>query len=133
MYWVSDTLIRMKNAGANNKVSTVVKGSKFCLEILRVLKETGYVLDYVNDEKQNCTVFLKYYAKNPLIKTVKFISTPKNKKYGSWRRFPKYMQGGKTLVVSTDSGVMTGNEAFAKQKGGEMLFCLEVDLNRRFK
>lgn len=132
MYWVSDTLIRMKNANSNGKPNVVVKGTKFCLEILRVLKESGYIFDYKNDEKQNCTVTLKYYKRAPLVKNIKFISTPKNRRYGSWKEFSKYMKGFKTLVVSTTSGVMTGNEAISRQIGGEMLFWIDIDMDKRF-
>lgn len=126
MYWVADTITRIKNANILNKKTVSVRGTKFCLSILDVLKEQGYIKGFSceNDLKQTCVVELAYYNKQPLVKNVKHISTPKSRQYRSWKDLPRYMNGYKTLIVSTNEGVMSGVDAVNKQIGGEVLFWI---------
>lgn len=130
MNWLTDCIIRIKNAGAIAKTSVEVRGSKVCLKILEVLKNEGFIVDFVIKEeterglKQACNVVLSYYKDIPLIKNVKFVSTPKNRIHKKCEELKKYMHDFKFCVVSTNKGIMSCKDAIESNLGGEVLFWI---------
>lgn len=130
MNWLTDCVIRIKNAGASMKSSVEVRGTKVCLKVLQVLKDEGFITDFYMKEnserglKQACNVELKYFKNTPLINNVKFVSTSKNRVHKKCIALRRYMDNFKFAVVSTDKGIVPVKEAIESNLGGEVLFWM---------
>ena len=121
---IADMLTRIRNANQRKHATVLVPSSKIKLEILRVLKEEGYISDFVKieDEKQGMiSITLKYVNKTSVIKGLKRISKPGLKVYAKRNELPKVLNGLGVAVVSTSGGVMSDREARQKNLGGEVL------------
>ena len=121
---IADMLTRIRNANLRKHPTVSVPASKIKLEILRVLKEEGYISDFVKieDDKQGMiSITLKYVNKTSVIKGLKRISKPGLKVYAKRNELPKVLNGLGVAVVSTSGGVMSDREARQKNLGGEVL------------
>ena len=121
---IADMLTRVRNAIQRKHATVLVPASKLKLEILRVLKEEGYISNYekIEDEKQGMiSITLKYVEKTPVIKGLKRISKPGLKVYAKRNELPKVLNGLGVAIVSTSGGVMSDREARQKNLGGEVL------------
>ena len=121
---IADMLTRIRNANLRKHPTVSVPASKIKLEILRVLKEEGYISDFVKieDEKQGMiSITLKYVNKTSVIKGLKRISKPGLKVYAKRNELPKVLNGLGVAIVSTSGGVMSDREARQKNLGGEVL------------
>ena len=121
---IADMLTRVRNAIQRKHATVLVPASKLKLEILRVLKEEGYISDFekIEDEKQGMiSITLKYVEKTPVIKGLKRISKPGLKVYAKRNELPKVLNGLGVAIVSTSGGVMSDREARQKNLGGEDL------------
>jgi small subunit ribosomal protein S8 len=121
---IADMLTRIRNANLRKHPTVSVPASKIKLDILRVLKEEGYISDFVKieDEKQGMiSITLKYVNKTSVIKGLKRISKPGLKVYAKRNELPKVLNGLGVAVVSTSGGVMSDREARQKNLGGEVL------------
>lgn len=129
MNWLTDSIIRIKNAGTAGKSSVEVRGTKFCLNVFKALKADGFISDFALKEKsvlkQACEVKLAYFKDVPLIKKLKFVSTPKNRIYKQSDQLKKYVHSFKFALVSTNKGVMSAKDAIEANLGGELLFWME--------
>lgn len=122
---VSDLLTRIRNASAARHDSVDVPSSKLKLEIVRILKEEGYVSGYhqVQDNKQGMIRIQLRYAtgKNPVISSIERVSRPGCRVYADKSEIPSVLGGLGVCVVSTSQGVFTGKQAQEKGLGGEVL------------
>jgi small subunit ribosomal protein S8 len=121
---IADMLTRIRNANQRKHATVLVPSSKIKLEILRVLKEEGYISDFakIEDEKQGMiSITLKYVNKTSVIKGLKRISKPGLKVYAKRNELPKVLNGLGVAIVSTSGGVMSDREARQKNLGGEVL------------
>ena len=121
---IADMLTRIRNANQRKHATVLVPSSNIKLEILRVLKEEGYISDFakIEDEKQGMiSITLKYVNKTSVIKGLKRISKPGLKVYAKRNELPKVLNGLGVAVVSTSGGVMSDREARQKNLGGEVL------------
>jgi small subunit ribosomal protein S8 len=95
------------------------------LEIIRILKEEGYVSNYTlaPDNKQGVIrVFLRYApGKIPVISSLTRVSRPGCRVYADKTHIPKILGGMGVCVVSTSQGLLTGKKAQQKGLGGEVL------------
>ena len=121
---VADLLTRIRNGQQAGKTEVKVAASKLKAEILRVLKEEGYIADFVrNDEdgKPVLTVQLKYYQGRPVIERLQRVSRPGLRIYKGSDDLPRVMNGLGVAIVSTPKGVMTDRAARASRVGGEVI------------
>ena len=121
---IADMLTRIRNANLRKHPTVSVPASKIKLEILRVLKEEGYISDFVKieDEKQGMiSITLKYVNKTSVIKGLKRISKPGLKVYAKRNELPKVLNGLGVAIVSTSRGVMSDRSARKENLGGEVL------------
>lgn len=121
---IADMLTRIRNAIQRKHATVLVPASKLKLEILRVLKEEGYISDFekIEDEKQGMiSITLKYVEKTPVIKGLKRISKPGLKVYAKRNELPKVLNGLGVAIVSTSRGVMSDRSARKENLGGEVL------------
>lgn len=121
---VSDLLTRIRNA-CNARHETVdVPSSKMKLEIVRILKEEGYIsgFTHIQDEKQGIIrIQLKYAGKNAVISSLERVSRPGCRVYVGKSDIPSVIGGLGICIVSTSRGIFTGKQAHEKGLGGEVL------------
>lgn len=122
---ISDMLTRIRNAQRANKVSVNMPSSKLKVAIASVLKEEGYIEDYVVSagSKPVLEIQLKYYAGRPVIERIQRVSRPGLRVYKGSNDIPNVMNGLGVMIVSTSKGVMTDRKARENGVGGELL-CL---------
>lgn len=122
---IADLLTRIRNAIAAKHETVDIPSSKIKLEIVRILKEEGYISNYsVSDEKKQgvIRVHLRYAAgKVPVISSLVRVSRPGCRVYANKSRIPTVLGGMGVCVVSTSQGLFSGRQAQEKGLGGEVL------------
>lgn len=121
---VADMLTRIRNGQQAKHQSVTLHSSKLKVEIARVLKEEGYILDYsvepLEKNLKSITIQLKYYHGKPVIERIKRISRPGLRVYKSSKDLTS-VPGFGISVLTTSQGVMTHIKAKLKGIGGELL------------
>jgi small subunit ribosomal protein S8 len=121
---IADMLTRIRNAQSANKTSVTMPSSKLKGAIALVLKDEGYIDDFVvhaNEGKPLLDISLKYYAGRPVIEKIERVSRPGLRIYRPNDGIPTVMNGLGVAIVSTSKGVMTDRKARAAGIGGEVL------------
>ncbi|MBP5445770.1 MAG: 30S ribosomal protein S8 [Acholeplasmatales bacterium] len=121
---IADLLTRIRNANKMHHEKVSIPSSTLKLNILKVLKEEGFITDYkvIEDNKQNTIeVTLKYNNNEAVIKGLRRISKPGLRKYTDVDNLPKVLHGLGIAIISTSKGVMTDSEARKQKVGGEVL------------
>ena len=122
---LSDMLARIKNAHRANKKFTHCYSSKLNNNVLSVLKEEGYIIDFNNIKEREGINFikieLKYHQGAPVIKRIKRISKPGIRVYSKIKELQKSYGGLGISILSTPKGVMSDNQARINNVGGEIL------------
>jgi small subunit ribosomal protein S8 len=121
---ISDMLTRIRNAQAVEKLAVQVPASRVKRDILKVLKEEGYIEGYAEatvDGKPVLDVRLKYYAGRPVIERLERASRPGLRQYRGRGKIPQVLGGLGTVIVSTSKGVMSDRAARQAGLGGEVL------------
>lgn len=122
---IADMLTRIRNAIAANHQRVDIPGSKLKLEVARVLKEEGYINNYVTKGegiKYVIRIFLRYDAKGTSsITHLSRVSKPGRRVYVGSNDVPKVLGGYGINIVSTSKGLMSGKKARQANVGGEIL------------
>ena len=122
---IADMLTRIRNANQMRYKEVEVPASKIKLEIAKILKETGFIVDYKikkNDTQDTIVLFLKYgQNKERVITGLKRISKPGLRVYANAKEMPRVLNGLGIAIVSTSKGIMTDKEAREANLGGEVL------------
>ncbi len=122
---IADMLTRIRNANQMRYKEVEVPASKMKLEIARILKEEGFVVDFKvkKNNVQNIIVLsLKYGEKKERVITgLKRISKPGLRVYAKAEEVPTVLNGLGIAIMSTSNGVMTGKDAKKQSLGGEVL------------
>ncbi len=121
---ISDMLTTIRNGLKARLFSVEIPASNLKGEIARVMKEAGYIADYVmtSEFPKKLVITLKYTAKAvPVITELKRISKPGLRKYVSTSQVPAVLDGMGLAILSTSKGVMSGAEAKKAKLGGEII------------
>jgi small subunit ribosomal protein S8 len=121
---IADMLTRIRNAQQVKKPSVVMPSSKFKVAIAQVLRDEGYIEDFLvtNDEgKSTLKLKLKYYAGLPVIARIERVSRPGLRVYKACKDIPRVMNGLGVTIVSTPKGMMADRQARAAGVGGEII------------
>ena len=128
---IADMLTRIRNALMVQHSTLMVPYSKLKEEMARVLKDEGYIVDYqvVVDENKSyikhIEVKLKYFGsrrdRRPVITGVQRISKPGRRIYVGKTEIPWVLSGMGIAILTTNRGVMTGQQARRQGIGGEVL------------
>ncbi|HOK48313.1 MAG TPA: 30S ribosomal protein S8 [Bryobacteraceae bacterium] len=122
---IADMLTRIRNAIKARHPKVDVPASRLKLEIARILKEEGYILNYkVAEEgaKKTIKIYLKYHANaRPVITELTRVSKPGCRVYVSHDEIPRVVGGLGINILTTPRGVMTGRDAQRQRVGGEIL------------
>jgi len=123
---IADLLTRIRNAQQAGHPSLVVPRSKLKLEIVKILKESGFVEGYVDDPSKNYQGILKIFLRyddgmNGIIRGLKRISTPGRRVYVGKADIPRVRNGLGIAILTTPRGVLTDSQARTAGVGGEVL------------
>lgn len=122
---IADMLTRVRNAIAAKHSRVDVPGSKLKLEVARILKEEGYINNFVTKGEGIKTViriFLRYDAKGvSSITHLSRVSRPGRRVYVGAGEIPRVLGGYGINIVSTSRGLMSGKKARQENIGGEIL------------
>lgn len=121
---ISDLLTRIRNGQAAGKAEVTLQSSRVKEAIVRVLKDEGYVTDFVvskDGARKSLVVALKYHGGKPVIERLERVSRPGLRAYRGKGALPRVLGGLGVAIVSTPKGVMTDREARRAGQGGEVL------------
>ncbi len=122
---IADMLTRIRNAITAKHTRVDVPGSKLKAEIARILKEEGYINNFVTKGegvKYSIRIFLRYDAKGTSsITHLERVSSPGRRVYVGATEIPKVLGGYGVNIVSTSKGLMSGKKARQENMGGEIL------------
>src|SRR5919197_4936328 len=107
---IGDMLTRLRNASRAHHAQVVMPASRLKVEVLKVLKEEGYIGDYTVHERQpqnEVTVSLKYGPdKSPAITQLRRVSRPGLRRYVSVDEIPQVLAGVGGALLSTSPRVV---------------------------
>lgn len=123
---VADMLTKIRNASMAKHEKVEVTTSKLKLQIVKILKNEGYIKNFKKVVSKNginsIRIFLKYDDNQmPVLHGITRISTPGRRVYSGYRDLPRVYNGYGVVVVSTSSGVITGKKARENKVGGELI------------
>ena len=122
---IADMLTRIRNALMVGRESVSAPSSKMKVSIAKILKEEGFISDYElvqSSPQDQLRVQIRYLNKNePVINGLKRISKPGLRIYVEKREIPRFYGGRGLSIISTSQGLMTGQEAWRRGIGGELL------------
>ncbi|MGZ5436487.1 MAG: 30S ribosomal protein S8 [Pyrinomonadaceae bacterium] len=122
---IADMLARIRNAVTAKHSRVDVPASKLKLEIARILKEEGYINNFVlkgEGPKRLIRIFLRYDARGTSsITYLQRVSRPGRRVYVPSQKIPRVLGGYGINIVSTSRGLMSGKTARKENIGGEVL------------
>mgnify|MGYP006104052145 CR=1 FL=1 len=122
---IGDMFSRIRNGQMRSLNSIDIPSSNFRKNILKILKDEGFISDYYIEKTENnktsLKVNLKYYEGDPVIKEIKRISKPGRRIYSRADSIPRVMNGLGLAILSTPKGVMTDIDAKKNNVGGEII------------
>ena len=122
---IADMLTIIRNGRKAGFVKVDIPGSKVKLEMVRVLKEQGYIKDFkfLEQEVQGVLrVYLKYVSdEQPTIFGIDRVSKPSCRVYSKSKQIKPVLNGLGISIVSTSKGLMTDKQAREANLGGEIL------------
>jgi small subunit ribosomal protein S8 len=122
---IADMLTKIRNASMAKFEKVDIPTSKLKLEIIKILKNEGYVKTFkkiTQGNQSQIRIFLKYDDEmQPVIQGIKRLSKPGRLVYSGYKTMPRILNGYGVLIVTTSLGVTTGKKATEKQVGGELV------------
>ena len=121
---IADMLTRIRNANALKHETVTLPSSKMKVEIARILKDEGFIVDYKvrGDVKKELTITLKYTADGTrVLSGLKKISKPGLRVTASSDKLPRVFKGLGIAIISTSQGIMTDAQARKLGVGGEVV------------
>ena len=122
---IADMLSRMRNAISAKHSRVDIPASKLKLEIARILKEEGYINNFVikgEGVRKTIRIFLRYDARGTSsISHLSRVSRPGRRVYMGSQEIRPVLGGYGVSIVSTSRGLMSGKRARRENVGGEVL------------
>lgn len=122
---IADLLTRIRNANQKAFEKLEVPHSKFKEQIVRILKDEGYLKDYriLRDQGRSVLkISMKYGEREKRVITrIERVSKPSRRVYVGVDEIPRVQGGVGVAIVSTPRGVMTDRQARAAGVGGEVV------------
>lgn len=120
---IADLLTKIRNAGMASHKYLDIRFSKVKLNIIKILKNKGFITDYEIDEGEHfLRVYLKYDTKRKsVIRGLTRASSPGCREYVKCDSIPHVFKGTGLAIVSTSKGILEGEEARKMGLGGELI------------
>ena len=122
---LADMLTRIRNAQLARIGEVSISSSRTKTAIARVLRDEGFVDDFVVSKgdtgKSTLNIKLKYIEGKPVIEEIKRLSRPGLRQYKGKDNIPSVKGGLGIIILSTNRGVMTDRAARSAGIGGELI------------
>ncbi len=122
---IGDFCSCIRNGALAGKEKLDVPSSNMRQSIAGKLQQYGYIRGYrvVNDGKQGLMrIYLKYDEnRNPAIRAIQRVSRPSCRRYVKAKDIQDVRSGYGLTVLSTNKGILSGQEARKRKAGGEIL------------
>ncbi|MFQ5636951.1 MAG: 30S ribosomal protein S8 [bacterium] len=122
---IADYLTRIRNATRASHTKVDIPASNFKKQMTKILKEYGYIKDYllIDDGKTGLIrIYLKYdELGNSVINGLKRVSTPGLRKYVGSKNMPRVFNNFGIAILSTPRGVISDRDARKLNVGGELV------------
>lgn len=122
---IADMLTRIRNANQMKHKTVEMPASKLKMEILNVLKQEGYIVDFERIDHSvqgTLKVQLKYLQNDErVVRGLKKISKPGLRVYAKTDDLPQVLNGLGIAIISTSKGIMTDRDARKNKIGGEVI------------
>lgn len=120
---LSDILTQIRNANLTKTSNTLIPNTKLSRQILKILKQEGFVKSFTILSSQHLILYLKYKGRQrqPILTNLRRISKPGRRIYTSHKEIPTVLGGLGIVILSTSKGILTDREARFYRVGGEVL------------
>jgi len=122
---IADMLTRIRNGIRVRREQVDMPSSKLKLELARILKAEGFIKNYKviqADKKDQLRIFLKYDdKKQPAILGLERVSRSSRRVYVGARDIPSVRGGLGLVILSTNQGLVTDEQARKLNAGGELI------------
>lgn len=123
---IAEMLTKIRNAKEAQHKQVDMGFSKINVRILEILREHGYIENFlVNESLRKMRVFLRYNKdRTSVIRNLKRISTCGLRRYIGVDDIPKklnVLNGMGIAILTTSKGVLEGKAAYKLRVGGEIL------------
>ena len=121
---IADLLTRIRNANMRKILSLEMPSSKIRLNIVEVLKDEGFIVNWELDEKgkfPELRIWLKYVDDLPVIRKITRISKPGLRLYSKGKDCKPILNGQGISILSTSKGIMSDRQCRSENIGGEVL------------
>jgi len=122
---IADMLTRIRNAVLVRHDFVQMPSSGMKLAIARVLKEEGFIKDYEvlkGKPQRIIKIHLKYMdKKEPVLTGLQRVSKPGLRVYVQRAEITRVYGGLGIAIISTPKGVVTGQQAWRQNLGGELI------------
>ena len=123
---VADLLTRIRNAAMEKHEKVELPASRLKANIVRVLKDEGFIKNFrlIRDDSGKVTlkVYLKYDEEGAsVIRGIRRVSKPGLRKYSGSGAAPKVLGGIGISILSTSKGILASQKATLQKVGGEIL------------
>lgn len=122
---IADFCTRIRNGYSSNKRWIDIPSSILKKRISLVLKEEGYIDNFVfvkkDSNKEDIRIYLRYENSTPAITSIQKISKPGKRVYVGCSEIPRVLNGLGISIISTSKGVLSSKVARELKIGGELL------------
>ncbi len=119
---IADSLTKIRNAAMRSLPRTSVKKTKLMEELLKIMKNEGYIENYRDSAQPYMTdVTLKYINGKSVIDDLKRVSKLSRRVYVGKDSIPRVYNNYGIAILTTSKGVITDKVARSLGIGGEVL------------
>lgn len=121
---IADLLARIRNAAQAQKPEMFVPYSRIKAEVIKILKEEGYITDFevdTNAAHPRIKITNKMANRTSAITGLKRVSRPGLRRYVGADEIPRVLGGMGISILSTPRGILSGRQAKKQKVGGELL------------
>lgn len=123
---ISDMLTRVRNAAMARAHVVDMPMSKMKFAIAKILESRGYLISVEKNidkvtSREVLRLTLAYAEGMPVVSDLKRISKPGRRVYVKAEEVRPVRSGYGFSIISTPSGLMTGNDARKRRLGGELI------------
>lgn len=120
---IADMITRLRNALAVGHYQIKVPYSQIKESIAGILKTHRFIKDFKVEQGpfKELVIEITDQGQSPKLTSLKRLSKPGRRLYAGSRDIPSVLGGRGIVIVSTSTGLMTGQEARRKHLGGELI------------
>lgn len=120
---ISDFLTRIRNAQKQKHRYVDVPLSKQKVSIAKILEEEGFISETIAiEDNRTLRMYLKYEQnRSSVVHGLRRVSKPGLRRYVGYAEIPRILGGLGIAVLSTNKGILSGEEARKQKIGGELL------------